>query len=176
MNFSAVLSRIADHLAARGQRFAVVGGVALAALGRPRTTLDLDLLVEAEAQADLVGFLEAEGYETLHRSAGFSNHLHADPARGRVDLVYVDRETARQIFAAGREVPGPGERRILVPSPEHLAAMKVAAMKSDPARTFQELADIRYLLTLPGIDRAAVRAQFERHGLAGRFDELEATL
>jgi hypothetical protein len=176
MNFSAVLSRIADHLAATGCRFAVVGGVALAALGRPRTTLDLDLLVEAETQDGLVRFLEGEGYETLHRSAGFSNHLHADPVRGRVDLIYVEPGTARRIFAAAREVRGPGERRILVPSPEHLAAMKVAAMKNDPARTFQELADIRYLLTLPGVDRAAVRAQFERHGLGGSFDELEATL
>ena len=176
MDFSAVLARIADHLAASGHRFVVVGGVALAALGRPRTTLDLDLLVGAEAQENLVRYLEAEGYETLHRSAGFSNHLHADPARGRVDLVYVDPETARQIFGSALEVRGPGERRVLVPSPEHLAAMKVAAMKNDPARTFQELADIRYLLTLPGVDRAAVRAQFERQGLRERFDELEATL
>jgi hypothetical protein len=39
---------------------------------------------------------------------------------------------------------------LLVPRPEHLAAMKVQAMKNDPSRTFQDLADIQALLSLPG--------------------------
>lgn len=49
-------------------------------------------------------------------------------------------------------------------------------MKNDPARTFQDLADIRFLLTLPGTDRVEIRGYFERHGLKERFDDLERTL
>ena len=60
--------------------------------------------------------------------------------------------------------------------PEHLAAMKVLAMKNDPARTFQELTDIRFLLKLPGVDADEVRDYFERHGLEERYSELQATL
>ena len=63
-----------------------------------------------------------------------------------------------------------------MPKPEHLAALKVLAMKNDPARTFQELADIRFLLTLPGVDRQEVRAYFERYGLEESFHELETSL
>jgi hypothetical protein len=63
-----------------------------------------------------------------------------------------------------------------VPRPEHLAAMKVHAMKNDPERSLQEMADIRFLLTLPGVDRDAVRERFERAGLADRYREIEATL
>ena len=40
-------------------------------------------------------------------------------------------------------MPGPDERPVPVPRPEHLAAMKVLAIKNDPSRTFQDLADLR---------------------------------
>lgn len=176
MDFAGVLSQVARFLDGGGFRWALVGGVALAALGRARTTLDLDLVVDAEAQSAVVEFLETVGYETLHRSSGFSNHLHPDPRRGRVDLIYVDRASADQLFPAARQLDGPGGVRVLVPRPEHLAAMKVAAMKDDPSRTLQEMLDVQFLLRLPGVDRAEVRGYFERQGLVERFDEIVATL
>jgi hypothetical protein len=49
-------------------------------------------------------------------------------------------------------------------------------MKNDPERSLQEMADIRFLLTLPGVDRDVVRERFERAGLADRYREIEATL
>jgi hypothetical protein len=70
---------------------------------------------------------------------------------------------------------GPGGMRIPVPRPEHLIAMKIVAMKNDPSRTYQDMADVRFLLSLPGVDREEVRAQFEKHGLLERYRELEAT-
>jgi hypothetical protein len=66
-----------------------------------------------------------------------------------------------------------GEHRVPVPRPEHLAAMKVHAMKNDPARTLQDMADIQFLLRLPGIDEAEVRAYFEAAGLLERYREIE---
>jgi hypothetical protein len=142
----------------------------------PRTTLDLDLAVEGRAQDDVISYLETQGYETLHRSEGYSNHLHPDSSRGRIDLVYVDTSTSEALFGSARPFPAPGGREVLVAKPEHLAAMKVLAMKNDPTRTLQDLADIRFLLTLPGVDREQVRAYFVRHGMEARFDELEKTL
>ena len=49
-------------------------------------------------------------------------------------------------------------------------------MKNDPGRTFQEMADIRFLLQLPQVDRQEVRGYFELHGLRERFDDLEKSL
>jgi hypothetical protein len=175
VDFAAELAVLAAELERQKRRWAVVGGVALAALGMPRTTLDLDLVLDAVAQDSMVEFLEREGFATLHRSPGYSNHLHPDQRRGRVDLVYVRGETADKLFSGLREVAGPG-RAVPVPRPEHLAAMKVLAMKNDPARTYQELADIRFLLLLPQVDRELVRQHFARHGVEGRFDELVQTL
>lgn len=153
--------------------YALIGGVALAAYGRPRTTLDLDFLVDASAQDDLIRFMEAEGYETLHRSAGFSNHLAADERRGRVDFVYVRGTTRDRVFAEARHLVGPGGRTVPVASPEHLVALKLASIEQDPGRTYQDLADIRFLMQTTDLDLEAVRRQFEKHGMKERFDELD---
>ncbi len=176
MDFAAVLRLVGGFLESRGRRFAVVGGVAMAAWGMPRSTLDLDLIVDGEAQDELVQLLESEGWETLHRSRGYSNHLHSVAERGRLDVVYVRGDTAAAIFGAVRRVGSPGGVAFDVPRPEHLAAMKIHAMKQDPGRTYRDLADIRHLLSLNGVDREEVRDYFTRHGLEARYDELVATL
>jgi Uncharacterised nucleotidyltransferase len=173
MNFAGVLKRIGERLEREGQPFALVGGLGLATFGITRATMDLDLLVSARAQDAVVALMEELGYETLHRSSGYSNHQHPDEAFGRVDFIYVRGDTERKIFAGASRREGPDGGEVLVPRPEHLVAMKVVAMKNDPARRLQDLADIAKLLALEGIDRSEVRATFERHGMLGSWDELE---
>ncbi len=172
MNFARVLEQVADHLSSRGHRFAVVGALALHAYGITRATADLDLVVEQQAQPDLLSFLDRLGYEQLHVSASFSNHVHRLGSLGRLDFIYVDEATATRLFAEAREVALFPGLRVRVPKPEHLAAMKVLAMKNDPSRSLKELADIQLLMDVPEIDLQFVRAQFKRHGLEARFDEL----
>jgi hypothetical protein len=173
MEFTTILERIRRELDAEGYPFALIGGLGLAALGIARATLDLDLLVPAQAQSILVALMEELGYETLHRSSGYSNHLHPDEAFGRVDFVYVRGDTNTRIFAAARQVEGPGGTAVLVPRPEHLAAMKVHAMKNDPERRLQDLADIDRLMKLPGVDTEEIRGAFERHGMLRFWHELQ---
>jgi len=98
MNFLSVLEKLEAFLRDRGYPCALIGGLSMAAYGMPRTTLDLDVVVPGEAQEELVAFLENEGYETLYRSEGYSNHLHGDSEKGRVDVVYVRGETSRRLF------------------------------------------------------------------------------
>ncbi len=173
MDFATVLGLIKDRLDRSDQPIALVGGLGLAAFGITRATLDLDLLVPASAQEEVVSLMEELGYETLHRSSGYSNHLHENDRLGRVDFIYVRGDTRVQIFENARLVEGPGGVDVLVPRPEHLAAMKVQAMKNDPDRRLQDLADIALLLRLPDIDREAVREQFERHGMLEFWRDLE---
>jgi hypothetical protein len=68
-------------------------------------TLDLDVATEASAQEALIAFMESQGFVTLHRSPGYSNHRH--PRRGRVDFMYVRGETADRLFGSATELPGP---------------------------------------------------------------------
>ena len=172
MDFGRALTEIGSFLDKQSHSWALVGALALTAYGIARTTLDLDLLTESEAQEELVDFLEALGYETLHCSRGYSNHSHPQAELGRVDVIYVRAETRDRLFAAARRLPGPRGLEIAIPKPEHLAAMKIQAMKNDPDRTLQDLADIRQLMELPGVDRQHIRDEFERHGLLEHYEEI----
>jgi len=173
VDFHRVHETMTNFLGERGFPSLVCGAFALQAYGLSRATQDLDFVVPVEAQEALVAFLEGQGYETLHRSPAFSNHLHADPVRGRVDFVYVSGATSRLVFQHARSHSSPSGLIVRVPSPEHLVAMKVLAMKNDPGRTFREMADLQFLLGVPGIDEEEVRLHFERQGLGERYLELK---
>jgi hypothetical protein len=54
--------------------------------------------------------------------------------------------------------------------------MKVHAMRNDPERRHQELSDIRFLMGLPEVDRAAIRAYFVTAGMGELYDDLERTV
>jgi hypothetical protein len=167
---------VARLLDEHGHPYAVVGALALHAWGQSRATFDLDLVTASAAQADLVNLLQTLGYETLHLSPGYSNHQHKDADWGGIDVVYVDAETAARLFPACPLRLKLGDREAPVPRAEHLAAMKVQAMRNDPSRLLPDLADVQYLLRLPGTDRAEVRGYFEKAGLLDWYDRLIATL
>jgi hypothetical protein len=176
VDFAGELRTVREFLDGAGFRSAVIGGVALAAYGHPRMTLDLDIVTESAAQGALVPFMESHGFQTLHRSSGYSNHRHPDRHRGRVDFMYVEGRTSELLFGTTRQVSGPGGLSIAVPRPEHLIAMKVQAMKDAPERTWQDLADIGYLLRLPGVDRVEAQGYFTRAGLEQKWRELTDAL
>lgn len=160
MDFRLVARRLTTFFEEIEQPVAIIGGFALLAYGIQRATFDLDFVTSQAARDAVIAFLEAEGYETLHRSASYSNHLHPSSDLGRIDFVYVDAETAAKLFAAARPTTLLGQIDVLTPKPEHLAAMKVRALANDPSRRLQDLRDIQQLLGLPGIDREEVRGYF----------------
>ncbi|MBY0494894.1 MAG: nucleotidyltransferase family protein [Cyanobacteria bacterium] len=172
MNFAAVLARIEQILSTGPWPSAVAGGVALAAYGSPRLTIDLDIVTHRDAQPAVIAALERTGYETLYRSSGFSNHRHFEAELGRVDLIYVDDVTSGRLFAAARTLMGPASTRIRVPSPEHLAAMKIQAIRNAPDRTLRDLADVAFLLTVEGVNRDEIKGYFEQAGLLHHWTDV----
>jgi hypothetical protein len=176
LDFERAIREVGSFFEREGFNYAIIGAFALHAYGMTRATRDLDFVTEFPAQQKLVVFLEALGYETLHVSSGYSNHLHQDPAMGRLDFVYVSGDTSRQLLGSAQKILVLGDLSVPVPRAEHLAAMKVQAMKNDPERTFQEMADILFLMQLPGIDKMEIRGYFERQGLMERYDEIQKIL
>ena len=172
LDFARVYEQVARFMVVRNYRYAVIGGWGLSAYGFYRATLDLDFAAESRAQASTVDYLESLGYETLYRSSGYSNHLHPEHDLGRIDFVYVGGDTSQKLFTAIRHKEGPAGP-MPVPRPEHLIALKVLAMKNAPERVQQELADIRLLYSLDGINQDEVLGYFEKHGLKKRFHEIE---
>ena len=82
--------------------------------------------------------------------------------------MYVRGDTAERVFGDVRHLGGPGGEPVAVPRPEHLVAMKVRAIVEAPERTWQDLADIGYLVRLDGVDLGEVQGYFARAGLEER--------
>lgn len=160
------------HLEREQIEYALIGAFALKAYGYVRATQDIDFLAKAENQDRIVAYLESIGYDTLYRSSGYSNHAHPITKLGRIDIVYVRGETAESIFRDSRPLLVLGELSLPVVSLEHLAALKVFAMKNDPNRVFREMADLKYLVSLPGSDLEVIEGYFEKYGCLEKFDEL----
>jgi hypothetical protein len=173
VKFDEVLQTFARFFESQHIRYAVIGGLALQAWGYTRFTRDVDFVVERNARDRVVSFVESLGYETLHVSDGYSNHLHADAGMGRVDFMYIDADTAMKLFPEAATKPIVGQFAAPVPKPEHLLAMKAMSMKNSPKRVLVDSPDVQFLLRLPGVDRAAVRDYFARHGLLELFDAIE---
>jgi len=176
VDFSRVIDEVASFLDRENASFALAGAFALHAYGLSRATSDLDFVTESRVRERLVIFLESLGYETLYSSPGYSNHLHPKAEMGRVDLIYVEGETTRQLFESPGASFSLGGHDLKVPRAEHLAAMKVHAMKNDPGRAFQEMADIRFLLQLDGVDEREIQEYFEKAGLREKFDEIKGSI
>jgi len=153
-------------------RFALAGAFALHAYGLSRATGDIDFLLDVACQRRVIEFLEGLGYETVYQSGGYSNHVHSISAMGRIDFIYVAGDTADKLFSESDVYLTVGKWRIPVPSAEHLIALKVFAMKNDASRKFREMADIQFLMELPGTDQEEVKGYFEKYGLLERYFQI----
>jgi len=172
LDFSSVVDRLVTWFKAERIPFAVTGGLALHAYGYSRLTADVDLLVPRAFQDLVIERMEADGYETLYRSVGYSNHLHKETDLGRVDFIWVDDSTAEKIFSSSKQVLVQ-DVEIPVPRPEYLVAMKLQAIRNDPSRRLRDLADIQQLMRLPGVDLDEVRDYFRRYDLLKDYDEVK---
>jgi hypothetical protein len=152
--------------------YALIGAFGLKAYGYLRATEDVDFLVRAAHQSKIIAYLESLGFETIYRSVGYSNHVHPLAKLGRIDFIYVKGETADIILSGAKPLFLIDDLSVPVARAEHLIALKVFAMKNDPERTFREMADLQYLLKLPGLDLEEIRGYFEKYGQMEKYDEL----
>ena len=172
MNFKKIFQLLIDFFEQEEIDYALIGAFALKAYGYVRATQDLDIIVRQEDQTKIISNLESLGFETLHTSTGYSNHVHSLSSLGRIDFVYVRGETAETIFAQTRHILILGDITIPVVRPEHLVALKVFAMKNDPNRALREMADIEYLLRLPEIEMEEAKKYFEKYGQMDRYYDI----
>jgi hypothetical protein len=173
MDFARVLLLVDRFFTDSGRSYGVIGALGVAAHGFSRTTFDVDVLAHKRDQPELIAFLESQGYRTEHVSSGYSNHVHRDNELGRIDVVYVEGDTATRVFGSLVMKPGLEGREIPVPRAEHLAAMKLFGIKNNPRRVMQDLEDVRRILELPGVDAAEIRGYFERYGLEELLERIE---
>jgi hypothetical protein len=172
VDLRSVLIEIHTALREAGIDHALIGGLALAAHGAARATVDLDLLADGERADDLDRILLESGYDRLHRTENVANYASAKPERGRVDILFARRERGRAMLARAtpRSVLG---QTLRVVDASDLIGLKVQSSSNDPTRRHRDLADIQALLRSTEVDLERVREYFR---LFDREKELEALL
>lgn len=153
-DFFAMLQRDA---ARAGLPFLVVGGHAVNAYGYQRTTLDADLVIDAEQASLWRTFWEEHGYMCVHATDAFLQFNARAPAgQFPVDLMLVSPRTFRTLHARMQQ-RAIGAALLDVPAPLDLIAMKLhaARYRSSSARE-KDVQDIVGLVRGCGIDPRGV--------------------
>jgi predicted nucleotidyltransferase len=155
-SLEAALRRIASDLDARGRRWALVGGLAVSARAEPRTTRDVDVVVEVTNDSDaesLVLDLQATGFEVLAaveqdnvgRLATARLVAPGGTARGVVvDLLFASSGIEFEVARGAESIEILPGLRIPVARVGHLMALKLLAR--DDRRRPQDFDDLRALL------------------------------
>jgi len=171
MRFKEVLNTFADFFEREKILYALIGGLAIQAWGRDsRTTNDVDVATDGTQRHKIVQFAESCGFETIHESPSYSNHILGGD---RIDFMYLYGTTATSVLTTAPPRLIFPDVEMPVARPEHLAAMKAMSMKDSPRRVLIDAADVGFLLGVEGVDRDAIRDFFARHGLLELFDGIE---
>jgi hypothetical protein len=172
MDVRAVLLEIHAALHEARIAHALIGGLALAAHGAGRATVDVDFLADGLRADDVDSLLRARGYACLQRNEFVGNYASDRPARGRVDFLFARKAYGKAMLGRAAAVDVMGQR-IPVVDASDLVGLKVQSSSNDPSRRHRDLADIEWLLRHAAIDLDRVREYFR---LFDREKELDALL
>jgi Uncharacterised nucleotidyltransferase len=148
MDFKTVISSLLRRFGDHHIRYGLMGGFALGLWGAARATVDLDFLVRREDMEKVTLVMQELRYERKFQSENVSQFVSALNLFGEVDFLHAFRQTSIEMLdrAVEKEIFG-GEARIKVLLPEDLIGLKLQAIKNNPSRKEQDLADIELLVS-----------------------------
>lgn len=142
-----------------GLEAVLVGGNAVNLHSYFRTTFDVDLLVRETDSERWVSYFQRHGYEPFHRTANYVRlRFAAAPAEALpVDLMLAAPQTFTTIQGDSRRCDIGNGLSLAIPSPLHLIALKLHALRSSPARFENgiDLLDVKYLIKTAKIDTSS---------------------
>jgi predicted nucleotidyltransferase len=145
------MQAIFDLLAKCAQPLLIIGGHSLEAHGVSRQTADVDCLIASEDRDALDAIFLGGGFSQTGMTENFARYSHPSPLVPDVDALFVDRETFEKLSAdtAGLQR---GIHEFRVPALANLIALKLHAIRNNPAREARDLSDIAELLRAnPGV-------------------------
>jgi predicted nucleotidyltransferase len=148
MKYPTVFHLVSDILDKAGIPYVLIGGFAVNHYKVTRQTADIDFLIADDAAQKVSGLFKNEGYQLDYSQEVFSR-LRADRAHLMdLDFMFVDRGTLDKIINAGKKIEIAG-CKFIVPSLEHLIALKLHAIKYNPkSRESRDLPDIIELIMI----------------------------
>jgi len=178
----AVALRVARALEACGTRYLVGGSVASSISGEPRSTLDVDMVVEL-TEADVEGFVRQLGDE-FHVDS--DSLLRAVRERSSANLIHFATSTKVDLFVVGGSpvdraqmdrrqkvtVASDPERQLFVYTPEDILLQKLRWYRMGDEVSDRQWRDVLGILVTQGrtLDEAYVRRGAETLGVGDLLD------
>jgi Nucleotidyl transferase AbiEii toxin, Type IV TA system len=144
----------------------LVGGYALIANKVQRMTFDIDFLISQEACNKIEADIINAGYSPLNRQDAFVQFKSEKIGLRDIDFLIGDEHTIDLLIDQGKRVFIAGEP-FIVPSPEHLIAMKLHSIAGNKMRELKDFPDIVNLLAANSIDPLdeKIKSMFDKYAL-----------
>lgn len=161
-----LFAQLNQEAARRGLRFIVIGAHAVIEHGFQRGTEDADILVSKNHRAAWIESVTSLGYRVLYDGGTFLQFEPVAEGNWDLDLMLVPEGVFERLMAASQPARMEGAA-VVVPSLEHLLALKVHALKNGRGlRVLKDLTDVAQLISVNRVDPQSpwLRAVFEKHG------------
>lgn len=132
-------------------RCVLVGGYALIVNKVQRMTFDIDFMVTAVDCSKIEPDIIQAGYSVFNRQDSFVQFKSEKHGLRDIDFLITNQLTIEKLIANGKKVSIAGEM-FIVPSPEHLIAMKLHSMVVNKKRELKDFPDVVQLMTANAID------------------------
>lgn len=132
-------------------RCVLIGGFAVNYYKVSRQTADIDFLITKDDFKKILGLLEEKGFKKDYEQEVFARLIGDEPHLMDLDFMFVDKETLDKIIAQGAQI-SIAKQQFIVPSLNHLIALKLHAIKHNPKREYRDLPDIIELIRINKID------------------------
>jgi hypothetical protein len=146
-----ILEQLKEKTEAKGLDFLVIGGHAVSAHGFSRNTGDLDLAIKETDSSDWETIILGLGYKSYNKHKNFLQFQPPELGFWPIDLTLHNDQTFQKLLQTSVEKSF-GGCVCKVPSIKHILAMKLHAIKNDPARMLKDCSDIVELSSIAGID------------------------
>ena len=124
----------------------LIGGFAVNYYQVSRQTADVDFLITKEDFEMILNLLEENGFKKDCEQETFARLLGDRLYMMDIDFMFVDKDTLNKVINGGKEI-FIASRKFIVPSLDHLIALKLHAIKYNPKiREYKDFPDIIQLI------------------------------
>ncbi len=173
MGYPSVFQLLSRVFAKAKVRSALIGGFAVNFYKVSRQTADIDFIIKKEDFEKIAPLLEEAGY-SASRYDLFARCTNHTLDRMDIDFLFVDETTLHRIIDEGKAVKI-AHREFIVPSLQHLIALKLHALKYRASSGNNDLLDIVRLIGENGInyDDADFKALCLRYGSESIYEKIQ---
>lgn len=148
MRYRSIFHLACEVFKREGIRAVLIGGFAVNYYKVTRQSADVDFLITEEDFKKILPLFEEQGYKIGYAQEVFARLKSDNFYLMDLDFMFVDRDTLDKIVKAAKVV-AIAEQKFIVPSLEHLIALKLHSLKYNPAlRENKDLYDIVELIRI----------------------------